>query len=137
MNLTGSQLELIKAHAADTYPHECSGLITGDYERREAGKLFPMKNVFDGSTRNRYLIDPKEYLSVEKQARADGQDIIGIYHSHPDVEAKPSEYDKEHAWPGYTYVIVSVKKGKVDHVRAWTLREDRSGFDEVKLGVLE
>lgn len=135
LNLSGSHLELIKAHAADAYPNECCGLIVGNYERREAGKLFPMKNGFDGSTRNRYRIDPKEHLSVEKQARATGQDVIGIYHSHPDVEARPSEFDREHAWPGYTYVIASVKKGRADQVRAWSLREDRSEFDEVKLNV--
>jgi proteasome lid subunit RPN8/RPN11 len=135
--IANSLLELIKAHAVDTYPHECSGLIVGLYDKRVAKKIYPMKNVHEESTRNRYLIDPKEYRQIEKDARAAGQDVIGVYHSHPDVPAKPSQYDKDHAWPLYTYVIVSVVQGKMDHVLAWTLRDDRSGFDEVQLRVVE
>ncbi len=135
--IPNSLLELIKSHAVSDYPNECSGLIIGDYAGRTATKLFPAKNVHTETTRTRYQIDPKEYLQVEKQARAEGHDVIGIYHSHPDVPAQPSEYDRDHAWPSYFYIIVSVVHGRMDHVRAWALRDDRSGFDEEKLQVLE
>jgi proteasome lid subunit RPN8/RPN11 len=137
LTLANSLFELIKAHALDAYPNECSGLIVGNYDRRAANKIFPVKNVHAETTRTRYLIDPKQYMQIERQARMDGLDVIGIYHSHPDVPAKPSQYDKDHAWPFYTYVIVSVLKGKVDQVSAWILRDDRSAFDEEQLGVVE
>jgi proteasome lid subunit RPN8/RPN11 len=137
LTIPSSLLELIKAHAVDAYPNECSGLIVGLYDKQVAKKIYPMKNVHADGTHNRYRIEPKEYLLVEKQARAAGLDVIGIYHSHPDVPAKPSRYDTEHAWPAYAYVIVSVAKSKVDHLLAWRLRDDRSGFDQVELRVVE
>ncbi len=137
LTISNSLLELIKAHAVSDYPNECSGLIVGDYSQRTAAKLFPVKNVHGETTRTRYLVDPKVYLQIEKQARAEGHEVIGIYHSHPDVAAQPSDYDRDHAWPSYTYVIASVVHGRVDHVRAWLLRDDRTGFDEEKLQVLE
>jgi proteasome lid subunit RPN8/RPN11 len=137
LTLANSLLELIKAHAVDSYPNECSGLIVGLYDKGVAKRIFPMKNVHSEGTHNRYLIDPKEYVQVEKQARSLGQDVIGIYHSHPDVPAKPSQYDTDHTWPFYTYVIASVMKKKVDHVLAWTLRDDKTGFDEAELRVVE
>jgi len=138
LTIANSLLELIRAHASDAYPNECSGLIVGVYDKRVAKKVFPMKNVHAGGTHNRYLIDPKEYIEVEKQAQLLGQGVIGAYHSHPDVPAEPSATDLALAtWPEYVYVIVSVVKGKADHVRAWTLRDDRSGFDEVELRVVE
>ena len=64
------------------------------------------------SERNRFLIDPLEQLRVEKDARARGLDVLGYYHSHPDHPARPSNYDREHAWPWYSYVIVSVQRGE-------------------------
>jgi len=56
--------------------------------------------------------------------------VMGFYHSHPDAPAVPSEFDREHAWPGYCYVIVSVRQGVPLEMRNWLLREDQSGFDE-------
>lgn len=137
LRLSNSLLELIKAHAVDAYPHECAGLITGNYTKRAAAKLFPVKNVHTETTQTRYSIDPRDYLEIEKQAHTAAQEIIGIYHSHPDVPAQPSQYDCDHAWPFYSYVIVSVMHGRVDHVRGWVLRDDRSGFDEEPFQVME
>ena len=56
--------------------------------------------------------------------------LLGFYHSHPDHPAEPSEYDREHAWPGYSYVITSVSGENVQDMRSWTLRDDRTGYDE-------
>ena len=64
---------------------------------------------------------------------ASGLDIVGYYHSHPDHPARPSEFDREHAWPGTSYVIVSVEKGKAVDCRSWRLRDDRAAFDEERL----
>ena len=137
LTIARSLLEEIKRHGIDSYPNECCGLIVGDYGRREVRKLFPLQNTHDESTLHRYRIDPKEHLQAGKQARATGLDVIGVYHSHPDSPGKPSEYDRAHAWPVYVYIIVSVLTGKAEDVKAWTLREDGSGFDETNLRVVE
>ncbi len=71
--------------------------------------------------RRRYSIDPKDMLRVQKQARSQGLNIIGIYHSHPDHEAVPSECDRLLAWPDYVYTIVSVCNGKAVDIKSWTL----------------
>lgn len=69
----------------------------------------------------RYSIDPKDMLRVQRQARDEGLSIIGVYHSHPDHVAEPSECDRAQAWPDYAYTIMSVCKGKTLDVRTWAL----------------
>lgn len=91
--------------------------------------ITPAANLRDDSPRNRFEIDPGDFVKTEKAARAEGMGIVGFYHSHPDAPAKPSEFDREHAWPGYCYVIVSVEAGKPQEMLNWRLRDDRSGFD--------
>ena len=66
----------------------------------------------------------------EKAAREKDLDIIGFYHSHPDAPARPSQYDLEHAWPWYSYVIVAIKSGEADAMTSWVLQEDRQTFGE-------
>ena len=88
-----------------------------------------MENTQENSPRNRYLIHPETMLEAEKDARGRGVDIVGIYHSHPDHPARPSEFDREHAFPWYSYIVVSVHGGSRRDLTSWTLREDRSGFD--------
>ena len=82
---------------------------------------------------NRYLIPPEEILQGELEAEERGLDVIGYFHSHPDHPARPSEFDRDHAWPWYSYLIISVIDGKAGDSRAWQLREDRSGFAEETL----
>ena len=81
------------------------------------------------SERNRFLIDPREQLRVEKDARARQLDVLGYYHSHPDHPARPSQYDQEHAWPWYSYVILCVRQGVAEDLKCWVLAEDRSHFE--------
>jgi proteasome lid subunit RPN8/RPN11 len=69
-------------------------------------------------------------MDFEKRAGERDMDILGVYHSHPDHPAEPSDFDREHAWPGWSYVIASVFEDGVDDVRSWTLKDDRSGYDE-------
>ena len=92
-------------------------------------ELRAMENTREDSPRNRYLISSRELLEAEKTARARGLDIVGVYHSHPDHPARPSEFDREHAFPWYSYIIVSVHGGKPVDLASWTLRDDRSAFD--------
>jgi len=95
--------------------------------------VLPLANQRDTERRTRYLIGPDEFRAAEARARAAGLDIIGFYHSHPDHPAIPSAFDREHAWPWYTYVIVSVHDGRPGVPRAWRLAEDRSRFLELPI----
>ena len=85
------------------------------------------------SRENRFVISPEEFKAAEIYARKAGLQLVGIYHSHPDSPARPSDYDRDHAWPWFSYVIVSVEGGKAVEAHAWQLKDDRSGFDAVAL----
>src|SRR6266851_1914202 len=80
--------------------------------------------------RNRFLIRPEELIRGEKYAREKGLDVVGFYHSHPDDRAVPSQYDLEHAWPTYSYIVVAVEKGQAADLRSWEMESDRSKFNE-------
>jgi proteasome lid subunit RPN8/RPN11 len=121
-----SLLKVMIDHAEADYPRECCGLILGVGDRVEA--IEPMVNVWVGeaghSVRDRYAIDPAEMLGVMKRSRDQGLEIIGIYHSHPDHPAVPSECDRAAAWPQYRYVILSVERGKVVDLGVWVLEDE-------------
>jgi proteasome lid subunit RPN8/RPN11 len=121
--------EQIRAHGAETYPHECCGALLGrDKEPREIAGLFPLINRRDDSPRNRFSVTAQDVLDAEKAARQQGLDVVGWYHSHPDHPARPSEYDREHAWPWYSYIIVSVAQGQPQDMTSWRLNDNRDQF---------
>jgi proteasome lid subunit RPN8/RPN11 len=124
-------LEGIRDHGRKAYPHECCGLLLGkaDHSGKSAVKLRPVTNAREDSPQNRYLISAGDWLAAERETRNEGLDIIGVYHSHPDHPPRPSEFDREHAFPWYSYIIVSVAGGVAEEVHSWILREDRSKFD--------
>jgi proteasome lid subunit RPN8/RPN11 len=121
-----SLLKVMIDHAEADYPRECCGLILGVGDRVVA--IEPMVNVWVGeaghSVRDRYAIDPAEMLGVMKRSRDQGLEVIGIYHSHPDHPAVPSECDRAAAWPQYRYVILSVAQGKVVDWGVWVLEDE-------------
>jgi proteasome lid subunit RPN8/RPN11 len=136
IRVSEQQRQAIERHGEETYPQECCGFLMGtaDGETKRVADVRRVDNSREDAARhNRYLIGPEDFLAAEKLARSRGLEIVGVYHSHPDVEAKPSVYDTEHAWPWFTYIIVSVKKGRADHVKAWSLADDRSQFTEEEL----
>ncbi|SRR6266567_4946298 len=154
LRLSQAQREAIEKHGSADYPNECCGILLGraqgeEKEVREvvqlknlrldaarAEELLPLESPGRESERNRFLIDPLEQLRVEKSARARSLDVLGYYHSHPDHPARPSEYDREHAWPWYSYVIVSVEKGEPKDMTCWVLSDDRSRFNPEQMDVL-
>jgi proteasome lid subunit RPN8/RPN11 len=121
----------IQAHGMQTYPHECCGAILGrDAEgSREVLDLLPLANRRDDSPRNRFEVTPEDVQLAEKTAREKKIELIGWYHSHPDASAQPSEFDREHAWPWYSYIIVSVKAGMPREMNSWRLQDDRGAYD--------
>ena len=134
--IAGDQLEAMKAHAKSTYPEECCGFLLGvDSALRTIHRMITASNANGESRRNRYNIDPMEFIKADEEARKSNLALLGIYHSHPDAPARPSQFDLEHAWPWYTYIVLSVLNGVPKNVSAWSLSEDRSSFHEDDLKV--
>lgn len=136
--LQPSHLETIRTHGATSYPYECCGLLLGKAQADDDKQLievWSVENVWASTEHNplddgtgaerRYLIPPEAILAGEKHARSQGLEVIGYYHSHPDHPALPSEFDREYAWPWYSYIIVAVQKGQAVDLRSWTLDDDR------------
>ncbi len=133
----------IKRHAAEAmekaaarhYPHEACGLLLGKMtatgwwidEARET------PNLNTERTRDRFILDPQAYRSVDRELHGSGREIVGIYHSHPDCPAKPSPTDLANAWEGFAYVIIAVVKGEAKDMRCWTLNEDGNRFQAVRM----
>jgi proteasome lid subunit RPN8/RPN11 len=123
-------LRAIRSHGAETYPQECCGGLLG--ERVDgAVRIRRTERVPNGRIdrrEDRYAIDPRDYLRLERLAEGTGLSLVGIYHSHPDHPAVPSEYDREHAWPFFHYLIVAIEAGRAKDVACWVLSEDRKAF---------
>ena len=142
LRITPDVLAEIRRHLVAAYPTEGCGLLLG--ARGANGDVVvrrqlpvPNRRAADGSGRTRYLIGPEDFLAAEREARQASLAVVGTYHSHPDVPARPSAYDTEYAWPWYCYLIASVAAGDVREERVWELRDDRSSFVEHKLDVKE
>lgn len=129
----------IRAHAEQDYPHECCGFLLGTIEGDTVTvtRTIPAANTRTDSPRNRFEIDPGELVKVDRAARAQQRSVVGFYHSHPNAPAVPSEFDREHAWPGYCYVIVSVQTGQAQDMHNWLLRDDRTQFAQDEITVSE
>jgi proteasome lid subunit RPN8/RPN11 len=135
IRLTIEQLEAIKRYGERAYPEEGCGVLLGwvDGEMKVVQEIRPTPNVRRDSPHNRYAIAPQELLRLEREARVRGREVLGFFHSHPDAEARPSSDDLEHAWPWYSYLIVSVRAAVSESVHSWVLREDRSRFDQEEI----
>ena len=122
--------ERIRLHLCRAYPDEGCGVLLGrDGGAREVVGTIALENRREESRHNRYLISPEQFLAADRAARAAGLDVIGFFHSHPDHPSQPSEFDREHAWPWYSYLIVSVERGAVADAHSWRLTEDRTRFE--------
>ena len=122
---------MIRRHGEETFPHECCGALVG----RAGGvtHAVPLPNTTEEGPRRRFLVRPSDYRMAEKTASELGGELLGFYHSHPDHPARPSQFDLDHAWPNFAYVIVSVMAGVSRVMTVWFLKEDRSSFDEGEL----
>jgi proteasome lid subunit RPN8/RPN11 len=130
--------EKIRKHAAQTYPHECCGALLGHDQStngteggaREILDFLTLTNHRDDSPRNRYSVAPLDVVDADKIAQERGMNLIGWYHSHPDHPARPSAYDRDHAWPWYSYIIVSVFAGVPKAMTSWRLNDDRAEYSQ-------
>jgi proteasome lid subunit RPN8/RPN11 len=123
----------IRAHGNETYPNECCGALIG--RDGVVTEVYALPNTTEEGPRRRFLVRPQDYREAEKRATAAGAELLGFYHSHPDHPARPSQYDLDHAWPFFSYIIVAVRGGTPEDMTSWRLREDRSAFDDETLTV--
>jgi proteasome lid subunit RPN8/RPN11 len=132
-------VEAIEAHAAETYPEECCGFLIGTPETpARVASVRRARNIAETNRERRYVIDPLEQLSVEKALDMTREAILGFYHSHPNHPAEPSEFDRTHAVPWYTwYVILSIVDRKPASLRAWSFDGAASAFRPETLTVDE
>ena len=138
IRLASAQAEEVRRIGEQTYPHECCGLLVGSLEDgiKNVTRLIPAENQRTDSLANRYLITAEFLHRTENELRGSGSAILGFFHSHPDVPAQPSDYDRDHAWPWYSYLIVSVREGQSRELLNWRLSDDRSGFDPEPLEIV-
>jgi proteasome lid subunit RPN8/RPN11 len=143
LGLTKAQMMAIYEHGERAYPHECCGLLLGRFDQDDQKTLvetWAVENNWEGSgefglddgqtSQRRFMISPDNYRQGERHARSKGLEVIGTYHSHPDHPAIPSEFDRNNAWPVYSYMIVSVEQGKAKVITSWTLDDDRQFQNE-------
>ena len=121
----------IRDHGRQTYPNECCGALIG----RDGAvvEAYALANNTDEGPRRRFRVLPQDYRDAERRASEAGAELLGFYHSHPDHPARPSQYDLDHAWPFFSYIIVAVSAGDPREMTSWRLREDRSAFDQEDL----
>ena len=119
----------LRQHGEESYPHECCGVLLGRFEdgTKTVVRVARCGNTRNDSPHNRYHIDPRELIQIQREGRERGEDIVGFYHSHPDHPAQWSQTDLAEAhWIGCSYVITSVEKGKATVTNSFEL----AGTDE-------
>jgi proteasome lid subunit RPN8/RPN11 len=131
LSLTAAVDSEIRRHGQETYPHECCGALIG--RDGHVVDVVPLPNTTEEGPRRRFLVRPSDYRLAERRAGEAGADLLGFYHSHPDHPARPSQYDLDHAWPTFAYIIVAVANGAARDMTVWYLKDDRSSFEEGNL----
>lgn len=138
LKLTGKIDEEIRKSGADAYPNECCGILFGteDGADHAVKALKPIGNAREsGEQYHRFLITAEDMMQAELEARKLGLEIIGFYHSHPDHPARPSDYDRDHALPFYSYIILRVAEGRPELMTSWRLQVSREAFDSESLEI--
>jgi len=131
-------LERIQLHGEQAYPEEGAGLLLGELKGQDSQvhEIVPLVNEREaGARHNRYQLSPHDYLQGEEIAENMGFAVLGVFHSHPDHPNRPSEFDRQWAWPNFSYLITSVMKGKAVESRSWRLKDDRTSFREEQVAV--
>jgi proteasome lid subunit RPN8/RPN11 len=131
LKLSPGIADAIRRHGVETYPNECCGALIGS--SGQVLHVSPLPNTTEEGARRRFLVRPSDYRRAEAEATRLKGELLGFYHSHPDAPARPSQYDLDHAWPFFWYVIVSIQQAQPERMTVWRLAEDRSQFHEAPL----
>jgi proteasome lid subunit RPN8/RPN11 len=136
MEITQAVVAAIEEHARESFPEECCGFLIGSVkEPRRVVEARRARNVAEEARSRRYRVDPLELLHADEDARAKRLDLIGIYHSHPNHPAVPSDYDESHAAGWYTYVIQSLVNREPRELTAWRFDETAQRFEPEELRI--
>lgn len=125
--LNADAQKIIVEDAVSAFPDECCGFVFGHEDsngRRFITQVRVVKNVKEGDKRRRFEISPQDYLDAEKYAGEQEIELLGIYHSHPNHPAVPSEHDRAAAQPFFSYLIISVNNKEPGPIRSWRLNDD-------------
>ncbi len=137
LEISNDLLQKMKMHAERDYPNECCGFVYGlEGEIRQVRIAREVENAKEGDQSNRFQIDPLDYQQAEKYAIEHDLDLLGVYHSHPDHPAEPSEHDRKVAMPWFSYIIISVQDGTAGSTRSWQLNNERK-FEEESIEIKE
>ena len=132
-----NEIKRIRAHGEETYPEECCGVLIGELNNHniitETRKAI---NTNAGSKNTRYNIDPRYFVQLDNELEEKGLEIKGIYHSHPDHPSKPSQFDLDHAWPNFSYIVLSVVNGKAYVLTSWRLIITRENFEQESIEIV-
>jgi proteasome lid subunit RPN8/RPN11 len=140
LTISAAVEQAIRTHGQETYPHECCGALVGRGDH--VSGIVALPNTTEEGPRRRFLVRPYDYREAERRAGELGAELLGFYHSHPDHPARPSQYDLDHAWPTFAYIIVAVEGAGLaagataavaGDMTVWHLKEDRSAFEEGSL----
>ncbi|SRR5712691_2970779 len=141
LRISQAVLEHIREHLEAGYPNEACGALIGRAGGADAPRqgieFRGMRNTNVERSRHRYNIDPVEHLQVQRDAEGRGLEIIGWVHSHPDNQARMSEFDSTHGWPFYSYVVASVVRGRFAKARSFRLDESSGEYGEERLEITE
>lgn len=127
----------IRDLGAAAYPNEGCGVLIG----RVAGGTAQVveatsgRNLNTERSRDRYLLDPADIVRADRDARARGLDVLGYWHSHPDHPARPSQFDTDHAWLDYVYIIVTTTASGAGDLNGFTLAGEGGPFDQLPLTI--
>jgi len=138
--LLWEQMAAIERHGRSSYPDESCGFLIArlpepESERRDVLEVVAAENEFEGERRRRFAIRPEELRDLERRLEGSGRGVVGFYHSHPDHPHRPSEFDRDHAWPWYTYLVTSITAAGEGPTGAFELDPDTGKFLAVELRV--
>ena len=139
LRISVDQFERMQSLAEAAYPYEGCGVLVGTpgADHTEVTEVFEGRNLVTDRRHDRYELDPRDIIRAEKQARARGEEVVGFFHTHPDHPARPSQFDQDHAWAGYHYVVIAVHGGRQVRATAWRLGEGTgsNSFVETELQI--
>ncbi len=140
LKLTRNLETEIRSAGESAYPNECCGILLGTLDEKGGKTVRSLRPVVNSREEeeqyHRFLITEDDMVLAEMEARKSGLDIVGFYHSHPDHPAAPSGYDRDHALPFYSYVILFVGKGKAELLTSWLLENSREKFNRESLEII-
>ncbi|HEO66174.1 MAG TPA: M67 family peptidase [Spirochaetes bacterium] len=136
ITITKELLDNIFDHCKRDYPYECCGILIGDFDSKRVDRILGAENLRKDRMNDRYEMNPKDLIEGERLARELSLDVIGYYHSHPDHPNRPSEYDRQRAFAGMSYIIVATKEGKETDPKSWLLSEESQQFIEEIINII-